>query len=577
MNDATSDLFRREERHVDAPFSDCVSSYPHSSLERSVLLEDEPIYWRADEAREVVSQLLRPHPPLVSITGKRGSGRTSLIAEVERVLARAGRRIMLRRFQNDGAHAVNELQIILNHVTTGMSPGKEVIVIDDLDTVARLDTRGPDAELLDEISLAHHRDGISFMVTVDDTKLERLAEVHPELAASLHHVKLRKFSLADLRAIVGGAAAELARRAGVVLASDVVESALAPSRTGDSRIHPGLALDRIDAAIGRARLHGNTAVGTGHIRLGAERAVLPASATRGELGRQLRESVRGQDAAVDGVAVRLAPALTGLKLRPERPHGVFLFVGPSGVGKTELAKRIAEVAYGSTDALIRLDMSEYGNGPDGRVKLIGAHRSWKNSSTDGLLTTRVLERPRSVVLLDEFEKSSPEVWPLFLQIFDEGRLTDGWNQTASFAETTIILTSNLGVREATTRTAGFGASGRFSADRQLETIARTLPPELLNRITAIIPFDPLTEATIRELAELELKRASERFTSAGWCIEWGEGVVDRLAHTGYDPAFGARHLHRAIEQEILPLLAASAGRAVRIEAEPDGLVARSVE
>lgn len=577
MSNATPELFRGEERQVDAPFANCVSADPDSSFERSALPRDEPILWRADEAREVVSQLLRPNAPLVSITGKRGSGRTSLISEVERVLARAGRRIMLRRFQNDGAHAVNELQIILNHVTTGMPPTKEVIVIDDLDTVARLDTRGPDAELLDEISLAHHRDGISFMVTVDDTKLERLAEVHPELAATLHHVKLSRFSLADLRAIVGGAAAELAGRAGIALDADAVESALAPPRTGDSRIHPGLALDRIDAAIGRARLHGNLVVGAGHMRLGGECAVLPASVTRGELGRQLRESVRGQDAAVDAVAFRLAPALAGLKLRPERPHGVFLFVGPSGVGKTELAKRIAEVAYGSTDALIRLDMSEYGNGQDGRVKLIGAHRSWKNSSTEGLLTTRVLERPRSVVLLDEFEKSSPEVWPLFLQIFDEGRLTDGWNQTALFAETTIVLTSNLGVREAITRTAGFGASGTFSTDRQLETVSRVLPPELLNRITAIVPFDPLSEATIHELAELELKRASERFASAGWHIEWSEGAVDRLAQAGYDAAFGARHLHRAIEQELLPLLAASAGRAVRIESEPDGVVVRSVE
>lgn len=533
--------------------------------------------WRPSQAREVTAHLLRPNPPIVSITGKPGSGRTTLISDAEQVIRRADERPTFIRFRPD-SDSVAELQTDLRHLaSTDGWRAKELIVIDDLDEVARLGTRGPGVELLDLISLAHHRDHVPFLVTIDQAQLDRLADVHEELAATLHHIHLLELPAADLRAIIDSAAADLARRARVNLALGVTEAALAPSAPKDARAQPGLALSRIDAAIGRARISGSATVEAKHLRHAYDADVplvdLPAPATVAELTERLTESVRGQDAAITTFATRLAPAFAGLKLRPERPHGIFLFAGPSGVGKTELAKRTAEVAYGSADALIRLDMSEYGNGQDGRVKLIGAHRSWKNSSTDGLLTTRVIEKPRSVVLFDEFEKSSPEVWPLFLQIFDEGRLKDGWDQTASFAETVIILTSNLGVREATTRSAGFGATDEFNADRQLGAITKALPPELMNRLTAVIPFAPLAADTIGELAELELTRAARRFAENGWRIQWAPDVVDWIAGRGYDPAYGARHLQRAVERDLFPLLAASPGRAVRLRVRDGNLQA----
>lgn len=532
--------------------------------------------WRVGQAREVAAQLLRPNPPLVCITAKPGAGRTSLLDEVEQVLARTDDAPRLSRFRPTSDPASEDLQRDLDYLasTDGYRAG-EVIVIDDLHTTARLGTRGPDAVMLEQIALAHQREHVRFLLTIDEGQLERLADVAPEVAASLHHIRLPDLPATTVRRIVTLAARRLASAAGVHLVDGVADEALAPAQPGEGRVHPGLAMDRIDQAIGRARLHGYAAVTAAHLHVDPDRAVAvvaqAAPVTAAVLGERLREGVHGQDSVIDTLAGHLAPALAGLKLRPERPHGVFLFAGPSGVGKTELARRTAEVVYGDSGALIRLDMSEYANEQDARVKLIGAHRSWKNSSTEGLLTTRVIENPRTVVLLDEFEKSAPQLWSIFLQIFDEGRLTDGWSQAASFGETIIILTSNLGVREGATRPAGFGADSGFSSEKQLGAIARALPPELMNRLTAVIPFRPLTPGTIRELAELELTRAANRFAEGGWRIQWTPEVVDWLAGRGYDPAYGARHLQRAIAQGVLPLLAASPRRAVRLEVHSGAL------
>lgn len=561
---------------VDDPFTGSVASEHDTN---AVTREHGPErLWRPDEAHEIAAQLLRPHPPIISITGMRGSGRTSLIDETEQVLARTDPPFRFNRLKHDGSDAGYSLQRILDSRALEQMPVADLIVIDDLDTVARLGTRGPDVDLLDRISLAHRHDGALFLVALDEETLERLSEVHPELSAGLRHVRLRELNARDLRTIIPPAARKRAASAGLAVGVGVVDAALAPAAGGERNVHPGLAIDRIDAAIGRAKLQHRPSVEPQHLQgLTQGGSVMNLVSMRpSDLADRFREAVRGQDDAVGRFATYLAPALSGLKLRTEQPHGVFLFTGPSGVGKTELAKQAARVIFGTSENLIRLDMSEYGNAADGRAKLVGAHRSWKNSSTEGLLTTKVVRKPRSLVLLDEFEKSSPEIWPLFLQVFDEGRLTDGWGQTASFAETIIVLTSNIGLREAQTRPAGFGAD-RSRGDRQIGAVREALPTELLNRITAIVPFAPLSKDTIRELAQRELARARERFTQHGWDIRWSDDVPEWLATTSYDPAYGARHLHRTIGQELLPLLSSSDRRSVTIAVDDERLAIHAVE
>jgi ATP-dependent Clp protease ATP-binding subunit ClpA len=416
--------------------------------------------------------------------------------------------------------------------------------------------------------LVSELEAIRFLIVLDDRYLDDLTDLDKKFAERIRHIRLHDLSRRDLVEIIRNEIGPQAEMAGYSLGDDIIEAALTPAASDEVCAQPGLGIDRVEAAIARARRRKASALSAEDFIPTTARTTTKSA---GELNVVLRRTIKGQDQALEAITERLSPALVGLKLRPERPHGVLFFVEPSGSGKTETAKQLASAVYGSADALIRLDMTEYANEEDARMKLIGASSVWKNSSTHGLLTTKVIAQPRSVLLLDEFEKAHPSVWNVFLQVFDEGRLTDGWGNVASFAETIVIMTSNLGVREGSSRAAGFGGKGDFDATRQDAAITEVLPPELLNRITATVRFDALSPEAVREIARMELTRAFERFSQNGWQIEFDENVVEWIARYGYDARFGARHVQRSIETEIFPRVAALQSRQLRVEAEDDSL------
>lgn len=535
------------------------------SASNTRLLAPSYQFHRPDLAHETAAQLLRTKPQVVAVTGRPGVGRTAFLAEVAAVVHAAHSTLRLRVAELPGGDSATELADMIDVLHAEGLADSAVLVVDNIDLRSDMHTDTRHLGVISLLTSYANEYGLRSILVYDERKYAELAEAEPVRISKLHRVQLEPLPNEALTRIVATESLTLPQLAHIntEITPAFIEHALTPPTPTDAYVHPRLALERIDTAIARAQIEQRTTrvqLKPDHLAL----AALPAARTATELRDRLTEVVRGQDAAIHTVADRLAPALSGLTLRPERPQGVFLFAGPSGVGKTEAAKQLARTVYGTDEALIRLDMSEYSSHEDSVMKLIGGHRIWKKSSTEGLLTTRIIQQPRTVLLLDEFEKSHPLVWPLFLQIFDEGRLTDGWGNTASFAETIIIMTSNLGVREGARPGAGFGSTQTFDSSRQIQEIERVLPAELLGRITETICFDPLDENAIQQLAHDELASLSSRLSGSGWRLEYAPEVPSWLASHRRNPALGARHLQSNIERELLPALAREASRELMV-------------
>jgi ATP-dependent Clp protease ATP-binding subunit ClpC len=267
----------------------------------------------------------------------------------------------------------------------------------------------------------------------------------------------------------------------------------------------------------------------------------------------LHEHVVGQDDAVTAVAEAVRRSRAGLG-DPDRPVGSFLFLGPTGVGKTELARSLAEALFGDSDRMIRLDMSEFQERHT-VSRLVGAPPGYVGYDEAGQLTEAVRRRPYSVVLLDEIEKAHPDVFNILLQVLDDGRLTDSQGRTVSFRNTVLIMTSNLGsdIIDGSKRTVGFG--GVSSADNDLqERLARRLReqlrPEFINRIDEIIVFRQLETEQLRRITEMMLEETRRRLQAQDVRIELTTAAIDWLAEKGYQPEFGARPLRRTIQREL---------------------------
>ncbi|HEX7756800.1 MAG TPA: ATP-dependent Clp protease ATP-binding subunit, partial [Niabella sp.] len=268
----------------------------------------------------------------------------------------------------------------------------------------------------------------------------------------------------------------------------------------------------------------------------------------------MRDMVIGQDEAISKVVKAIQRNRVGLK-DPKKPIGTFIFLGPTGVGKTELARSLARYLFDSEDALIRIDMSEYME-KFTVSRLIGAPPGYVGYEEGGQLTEKVRRKPYSVILLDEIEKAHPDIYNILLQVLDDGVLTDGLGRKVDFKNTIIIMTSNIGVRQLK----DFGAGVGFATASRIENedeenkaviekaLKRTFSPEFLNRIDDVIIFNSLTKENIFSIIDISMKGVLKRVTNLGYGLELSEDAKTFLADKGYDQQFGARPLHRAIQK-----------------------------
>jgi ATP-dependent Clp protease ATP-binding subunit ClpB len=324
----------------------------------------------------------------------------------------------------------------------------------------------------------------------------------------------------------------------------------------------------------------------------------------------LRKRVIGQDHALRAVSDAVRRSRAGLS-DPNRPVGSFLFLGPTGVGKTETCKALAEFLFDTDEAMVRIDMSEYGE-KHAVARLVGAPPGYVGYDEGGQLTEAVRRRPYSVVLLDEIEKAHPDVFNILLQVLDDGRLTDGQGRTVDFRNTIVVMTSNYGSAQIQELTAGGaedweieaairemlkrGPAGMMAEDlgkaaglpaKVVEVMARgamqmqggLMRPELLNRIDEVVVFHQLQKTALGQIVEIQLSRLRQRLAERGMTLEVSDAAKQLLASEGWDPQFGARPLKRTIQQRVENALATKIlngelgdGDNVKVDAERGGFL-----
>ncbi|MDP8991450.1 MAG: ATP-dependent Clp protease ATP-binding subunit, partial [Actinomycetota bacterium] len=302
---------------------------------------------------------------------------------------------------------------------------------------------------------------------------------------------------------------------------------------------------------------------------------------------ELHKRIIGQQDAIKALSRSIRRTRAGLK-DPKRPSGSFIFLGPTGVGKTELAKALSEFLFGDESSLIQLDMSEYME-KHTVSRLVGSPPGYVGYEEGGQLTEAVRRKPFSVVLFDEIEKAHPDVFNALLQILEDGRLTDAQGRSVDFKNTVLIMTSNLGTADLRKATVGFAKSSEAMTyermkERVNEALKQHFRPEFLNRIDEVIVFHELSRIEVTEIVDLMMRRVREQLESQGLGLELTQEAKMRLAERGYDPTLGARPLRRAIQQMVEDPLSERilwkefrAGETIIVDVEEDEIVFRSVE
>lgn len=515
-------------------------------------------------ALSVIEAMRKPAPGSLLIVGEPGVGKTSLFRLIGTLLISEGWTVFEASASDvlAGQVYVGELEQRMQRLLRELDVGRRVVWYQpnfhEFFYAGR--HRYSPNGVLDLVMPAIEAGRLCVIGETQPGALERVLQQRPRLRVAFKSLNLDPATTEETAALTAHWLEREARALSIApgLAAEALEIA---RHYLTDRALPGSVLDLLGntrtrlAASGAVTMTRDDLLATLTELTGLPRRVVDdrAGLDPASLREHFAARVMGQPVAVQCLIDRIAMLKAGLT-DPHRPIGVFLFAGPTGTGKTEVAKSLAEFLFGSVDRMIRLDMSEFQESHS-LARIVG---DAGEQSEMNALVNRIRKQPFAVVLLDEFEKAHPRVWDLFLQVFDDGRLSDAQGNLADFRHSIIILTSNVGATEHRGSSLGFmQGEGAYSEAQVTRAIGTTFRPEFINRLDRVVVFRPLSRAVMRDILKKELRNVLQRrgFRSREWAVEWEDSAIEFLLDRGFTPDMGARPLRRAIEEHVLAPIA----------------------